>query len=67
MLLVRRREWVLFFLNDFAALAPESVPHDGLAATVCLASDEGQAAYEGVVSGWLGLGGVVRQGGFEVG
>jgi len=66
-LLVRRPEWVLFFLNDFAAFAPESVPHDGLAATVCLVSDERQAAYEGVVSGWLGLWGFVRQGGFEVG
>ena len=51
MLLVLCREWVLFFLNDFAALAPESVTHDGLAATVCLASDEGQTAYEGIVSG----------------
>lgn len=67
MLLVRCREWVLLFLNDFAAFAPKSVPCDGLATTVCLASDEGQAAYEGVVSGWLGLGGVLRQGGFEVG
>jgi len=63
-LLVCRTEWILFFLNNLANLAPEPITHNGLAASVCLAFYERQTAYESVVIDWLWLRDVVRQRGF---